>query len=87
MFALSYAFARSGLRKPFQARSIESDASARLLLAKTAETVCEAVSAAQSELAPYLVPVRSYMTALAEKAGAGRHLSAQPLLMASKIRT
>jgi hypothetical protein len=39
------------------------------LLAKTAETVWEAVSAAQSELEPYLVPVRGYMTALAAKAG------------------
>jgi hypothetical protein len=39
------------------------------LLAKTAETVWEAVSAGQSELGPYIVPVRNYMTALAAKAG------------------
>jgi hypothetical protein len=42
------------------------------LLAKTAETVWEAVSSAQSELEPYLVPVRNYMTALAGKAGLPR---------------
>ena len=39
------------------------------LLAKTAETVWEAASAAQSELEPDLVPVRNYMAALAAKAG------------------
>jgi hypothetical protein len=39
------------------------------LLAKTAETVWEAVSAAQSELEPYLVPVRNYLTALATTVG------------------
>jgi hypothetical protein len=31
--------------------------------------VWEAVSAAHSELEPYLVPVRNYLTTLAEKAG------------------
>lgn len=39
------------------------------LLAKAAETVWEAVSAAHSDLEPYLVPVHSYMTVLAAKAG------------------
>jgi hypothetical protein len=39
------------------------------LLAKTAETVWAAVSSGQSDLEPYLVPVRNYMTALAAKAG------------------
>jgi hypothetical protein len=39
------------------------------LLAKTAETVWEAVSSAQSELEPYLVPVRNYVNALAGKTG------------------
>lgn len=39
------------------------------LLAKTAETVWNAVSSAQSDLEPHLVPVRNYMTALAAKAG------------------
>ena len=38
------------------------------LLAKTAETVWEPVSAAQSELDPYLSPLRAYLTALAAKA-------------------
>ena len=40
------------------------------LLAKTAEVVWGAVSAAQSELEPYLVPVRNYMSALIAKTGA-----------------
>lgn len=39
------------------------------LLAKTAETVWEAVSAAQSELEPYLPALRNYLGALAAKAG------------------
>jgi hypothetical protein len=39
------------------------------LLAKTAETVWAAASAAHSELEPYLVPVRNYMTALIAKVG------------------
>jgi hypothetical protein len=39
------------------------------LLAKTAEVVWEAATSAQSELEPYLVPVRNYMTALIAKAG------------------
>jgi hypothetical protein len=39
------------------------------LLAKTAETVWEAVSAGQSEFGPNFVPVRNYMTALAAKVG------------------
>jgi len=39
------------------------------LLAKTGEVVWEAASAAQSELEPYLLPLRNYMTALAAKAG------------------
>jgi len=39
------------------------------LLAKTAETVREAVSAAHSELEPYMVPIRNYLLALAEKVG------------------
>jgi hypothetical protein len=39
------------------------------LLDKTAETVWEAVSAAHSELEPYVVPLRNYLAALAAKAG------------------
>jgi hypothetical protein len=39
------------------------------LLSKTCETVWEAVSSAQSELDPYLVPMRNYMMALIQKAG------------------
>jgi hypothetical protein len=39
------------------------------LLAKTAETVWSAASAAHSDLESYLVPVRNYMIALAAKAG------------------
>lgn len=39
------------------------------LLAKACETVWEAVSSAQSELEPYLVPLRNYLGALIEKAG------------------
>ena len=39
------------------------------LLAKTAETVWAAASSGQSDLEPYLLPVRNYMTALASKAG------------------
>jgi hypothetical protein len=39
------------------------------LLAKTAETVWAAVSAGQSDLDPYLMPLRNYITALIEKAG------------------
>lgn len=39
------------------------------LLAKTAEVVWAAASSAQSELEPYLLPVRNYMTALIAKAG------------------
>ena len=39
------------------------------LLAKVTETVWEAVSSAQSELEPYLVPLRNYLGALIGKAG------------------
>jgi len=39
------------------------------LLAKTAETVWEAVTSAHSDLEPYLVPVRNYTAALAAKTG------------------
>jgi len=39
------------------------------LLDKTAETVWAAASAAQSELEPYLKPVRNYLVALAGNAG------------------
>jgi hypothetical protein len=39
------------------------------LLAKTAETVWEAVSAAHSGLEPYLLPLRNYLESLAAKAG------------------
>ncbi len=39
------------------------------LLGKTTETVWAAVSSAHSELEPYLVPMRNYLTALAAKAG------------------
>ena len=39
------------------------------LLAKTAEVVWEAATSAQSELEPYLLPLRNYMTALAAKEG------------------
>lgn len=39
------------------------DQALEYLLAKTAETLWEAVSSAQSELEPYLVPVRNYMNA------------------------
>lgn len=39
------------------------------LLAKVCEVVWEAASSAQSELDPYLVPIRNYLAALIEKAG------------------
>jgi hypothetical protein len=39
------------------------------LLAKTAETIWAAASSGQSDLEPYLLPVRNYITALIEKAG------------------
>lgn len=39
------------------------------LLAKTAETVWDAAASVQSELKPYLVPLRNYLTALAAKVG------------------
>lgn len=39
------------------------------LLAKVCETVWEAVSSAQSELEPYLLPLRNYLDALIKKAG------------------
>jgi len=39
------------------------------LLAKTTETVWAAASSAHSDLEPYLVPMRNYLTALAAKAG------------------
>jgi hypothetical protein len=39
------------------------------LLAKTCEVVWEAVSSAQSDLDPYLSPIRNYLAALIEKAG------------------
>ena len=39
------------------------------LLAKVCETVWEAASSAQSELEPYLLPLRNYLAALISKAG------------------
>jgi hypothetical protein len=48
---------------------VSADQPLSYLLAKTAETVWEAVSSAQSELEPYLIPVRNYLTALIGKTG------------------
>jgi len=53
---------------PTQGR-VSPDQPLDYLLAKTAETVWDAVASAQSELEPYLLPLRNYLTALAEKAG------------------
>jgi hypothetical protein len=68
------AFARTAARSghpPYTPTSGRADPEQQLgyLLAKTAETVWEAASAAHSELGSYLVPVRNYMTALSAKAG------------------
>lgn len=68
--AYSRAAAQSG-RPPYtptQGR-VSSEQPLEYLLAKTAETVWAAASAAQQDLDPYLVPVRNYLTALAEKRG------------------
>ena len=62
--------ARSG-HPPYEVTrgAVSPDQPLRYLLAKTTETVWAAVTSAQSELEPDLVPMRNYLTALSQKAG------------------
>jgi hypothetical protein len=68
--AYARAVAQTGHPPYFPTRGFPSaDDPLDYLLDKTAETVWEAASSAQSELEPHLKPVRNYLAALAGNAG------------------
>jgi len=56
------------------------------LLDKTAETVWAAASSAQSELEPYLKPLRNYLAALAGAAGGEPARDFAPGVMTERVR-